>query len=290
MSRFVLGNCIDVMTRIPDNAIDFILTDPPYLVGFRDRSGRTIAGDKTDEWLQPACNEMYRVLKKDALMVSFYGWNRVDRFMAAWKNAGFSVVGHLVFTKNYTSKAAYVGYRHECAYILAKGRPRLPQNPLPDVLGWKYSGNRHHPTEKPVICARARRSTSKVSFAPVAGRITVSPVTSPKFLLRPRAPCRCWDVPQVLRLSRKRGNSSAVSISRNHRRRPVRKKEAQKRKAVDVRPRSRSRSRNRRRVTITGFQMISRSERLTVTTAPSCAGHHRRYEDERIFQNTSGTA
>ncbi|EEV7669911.1 DNA methylase, partial [Shigella sonnei] len=26
----------------------------------------------------------------------------------------------------------------------------LPQNPLPDVLGWKYSGNRHHPTEKPV--------------------------------------------------------------------------------------------------------------------------------------------
>ncbi|MCX0001925.1 hypothetical protein MP845_24560, partial [Escherichia coli] len=34
--------------------------------------------------------------------------------------------------------------------ILAKGRPRLPQNPLPDVLGWKYSGNRHHPTEKPV--------------------------------------------------------------------------------------------------------------------------------------------
>ncbi|EKH08222.1 DNA methylase [Escherichia coli PA7] len=150
MSRFVLGNCIDVMARIPDNAIDFILTDPPYLVGFRDRSGRTIAGDKTDEWLQPACNEMFRVLKKDALMVSFYGWNRVDRFMAAWKNAGFSVVGHLVFTKNYTSKAAYVGYRHECAYILAKGRPRLPQNPLPDVLGWKYSGNRHHPTESPL--------------------------------------------------------------------------------------------------------------------------------------------
>lgn len=84
MSRFVLGNCIDVMARISDNAIDLILTDPPYLVGFRDRSGRTIAGDVNDEWLQPACNEMYRVLKKDALMVSFYGWNRVDRFMAAW--------------------------------------------------------------------------------------------------------------------------------------------------------------------------------------------------------------
>jgi site-specific DNA-methyltransferase (adenine-specific) len=108
------------MSGFPDNAVDFILTDPPYLVGFRDRQGRTIAGDKTDEWLQPASHEMYRVLKKDALMVSFYGWNRVDRFMAAWKQAGFSVVGHLVFPKTYTSKAAYVGYRHECAYILAK--------------------------------------------------------------------------------------------------------------------------------------------------------------------------
>ncbi|EEG1826382.1 adenine-specific DNA-methyltransferase [Salmonella enterica] len=150
MSRLILGNCVDIMSGFPERAVDFILTDPPYLVGFRDRSGRSIAGDRTDEWLQPACNQMYRVLKKDALLVSFYGWNRVDRFMAAWKSAGFSVVGHLVFTKNYSSKSAYVGYRHECAYVLAKGRPALPQNPLPDVLGWKYSGNRHHPTEKPV--------------------------------------------------------------------------------------------------------------------------------------------
>lgn len=117
MSRLILGNCVDIMAGFPNNAVDFILTDPPYLVGFRDRSGRSIAGDRTDEWLQPASNQMYRVLKKDALLVSFYGWNRVDRFMAAWKKAGFSVVGHLVFTKNYSSKSAYVGYRHECAYV-----------------------------------------------------------------------------------------------------------------------------------------------------------------------------
>ena len=89
MSRFILGNCIDVMRGFPDRAVDLIVTDPPYLVGFKDRSGRSIAGDKTDEWLAPATLEMYRVLKKDALMVSFYGWNRVDRFMAAWKAAGF---------------------------------------------------------------------------------------------------------------------------------------------------------------------------------------------------------
>ncbi len=57
------------------------------------------------------------------------------------------------------------------------------------------------------ICARARRSTSKVSFAPVAGKITVSPVTSLKFLLRPRAPCRCWDVHHSRTLRRNRSLS-----------------------------------------------------------------------------------
>lgn len=88
MSRFIQGDCVRVMATFPGNAVDFILTDPPYLVGFRDRQGRTIAGDKTDEWLQPACNEMYRVLKKDALMVSFYGWNRVDRFMKRLEKCG----------------------------------------------------------------------------------------------------------------------------------------------------------------------------------------------------------
>ncbi|WP_136159933.1 DNA methyltransferase [Escherichia coli] len=150
MSRFVLGNCIDVMARIPDNAIDFILTDPPYLVGFRDRSGRTIAGDVNDDWLQPASNEMYRVLKKDALMVSFYGWHRIDRFMAVWIRAGFSVAGHPVFTKNYTSKSADFADPPQRRYIPAKGSPAPPRKPLPAVLGWEHSGNTPHPRGKPV--------------------------------------------------------------------------------------------------------------------------------------------
>lgn len=102
------------------------------------------------------------------------------------------------------------------------------------------------------------RSTSRGNSVPVAGKITVSPVTSLKFLLRPRAPCRCWDVPQVLRLSRKRRNSSAVSLSRNHSRN--RKKVARKRKAVDVRPRSRSLSSrlNPRMTSMTTFRSNER--------------------------------
>ncbi|PAO19193.1 plasmid SOS inhibition protein A [Enterobacter roggenkampii] len=93
MSRFILGDCVQVMSRFPARAVDFILTDPPYLVGYKDRTGRTLAGDNSAEWLQPACHEMYRVLKNDSLMVSFYAWNRADLFLNAWKAAGFRVVG-----------------------------------------------------------------------------------------------------------------------------------------------------------------------------------------------------
>ena len=152
MSRLMQGDCVEIMSRFPGEAVDFILTDPPYLVNYRDRSGRSIAGDKTDEWLQPACDQMFRVLKRDSLMVSFYGWNAADKFVGAWKAAGFRIVGHIVFAKPYASKSAFVGYAHESAYVLAKGRPPLPASPLPDVMNWKYTGNRHHPTEKPVSC------------------------------------------------------------------------------------------------------------------------------------------
>jgi len=83
---------------------------------------------------------MYRVLKNDSLMVSFYAWNRADLFLNAWKTAGFRIVGHIVFAKSYASKSTFVSYTHESAYLLAKGRPQTPDRPIPDVIPWKYTG------------------------------------------------------------------------------------------------------------------------------------------------------
>ena len=40
-NQILHGDCIDVMKQMPANSVDFILTDPPYLVNYRDRSGRT---------------------------------------------------------------------------------------------------------------------------------------------------------------------------------------------------------------------------------------------------------
>jgi DNA modification methylase len=135
---------------MPANSVDFILTDPPYLVNYRDRTGRTIQNDADDTWLKPAMAEAYRVLKQDRVAIMFYGWTKIDAFFDAWRSAGFQPVGHIVFRKSYSSKSRFLRYQHEQAFLLAKGRPPLPKQPLGDVMEMPYSGNKLHPTQKPV--------------------------------------------------------------------------------------------------------------------------------------------
>ena len=154
VNRVILGDCIAVMGTMPPASVDFIATDPPYLVNYTSRDGRSIANDTTGEWLMPAFARMYKVLKPGHFVLSFYGWNRVDTFFSAWKAAGFRVVGHLVWVKRYASNERYVGYSHESAYLLAKGNPPQPTRVLRDVLEWRYTGNRLHPTQKPVMALR----------------------------------------------------------------------------------------------------------------------------------------
>ena len=94
--------------------------------------------------------EAYRVLKQDRVAVMFYGWTKVDAFFDAWRCAGFQPVGHIVFRKSYSSRSRFLQYQHEQAYLLAKGRPPLPKRPLSDVMDMPYSGNKLHPTQKPI--------------------------------------------------------------------------------------------------------------------------------------------
>ena len=151
INRIICGDCISVMRDMPSASVDFVLTDPPYLVNYRSRDGRRVPNDDADAWLAPAFAEVGRVLKRNAFCVSFYGWNKADRFLAAWKAAGLYPVGHLVWTKNYYSKERFVRYSHESAYLLAKGNPPKPRIALRDVLDWRYTGDTLHPTQKPVM-------------------------------------------------------------------------------------------------------------------------------------------
>lgn len=159
LDSVIHGDCIEVMRCMPAASVDFILTDPPYLQNFRDRQGRGLRNDTDSGWLRPAFCEAYRVLKPGRFCLCFYGWPKVDRFMDAWRAAGFRPCGHLAFCKRYASNRRFLRYEHEPAYLLVKGDALLPERPISDVQELRYSGNQLHPTEKhaaslePVIAA-----------------------------------------------------------------------------------------------------------------------------------------
>jgi site-specific DNA-methyltransferase (adenine-specific) len=144
----VRGDCIQMMRTMRGNSVDLIVTDPPYLVNYRSRDGRGYPNDDNDRWLEPAFAEAFRVLRPNRVCVSLYGWPRADRFLAAWRSVGFRPIAHLV--KRYASAVRFVRYQHEQAYVLAKGRPVNPSEPIGDVITWDYPGNRLHPSQKSV--------------------------------------------------------------------------------------------------------------------------------------------
>lgn len=150
-NQIICGDCVEVMKEIPSESVDLVVTDPPYLAGYRSRDGRECVNDDNDAWLIPAFAEVYRVLKDDTFCVCFYGWHKVDRFLHAWREAGFRTLEQLIWEKDYPSSVGMVQRFHEAAYLLAKGRPPRPQIILRSILEWRYTGDELHPTQKPVI-------------------------------------------------------------------------------------------------------------------------------------------
>lgn len=182
------GDCLSLLPTLPAKSADFILTDPPYLVNYRDRSGRSVPNDGDDAWLRPAFAEMFRVLKPDSFAVSFYGWPSADKFLHAYRAAGFRVVGHLMFPKRYASSTGFVKYQHESAHLLVKGTPWSTVTTISDVIEWNYTGNTLHPTQKPVEALMKLID----AFCPVGGLVLDPFAGSGSTLAAARMLNRCW--------------------------------------------------------------------------------------------------
>lgn len=133
LNQILCGESSKILAEFPADCVDLIITDPPYLCNYRDRSGRTVANDNDADGVLPVIEQMYRVLKPDSYCISFYGWNAIAEFSEAWKQAGFKVVGQIIWAKDYSSKSNYLNYRHESAFVLAKGNPAKPNNPIDDI-------------------------------------------------------------------------------------------------------------------------------------------------------------
>jgi len=161
-NQIIHGEAASVLNGVEAGSVDLVVTDPPYLVNYKDRSGRTLQNDNNPAGVLPVFEPMARAMKQNSYAVCFAGWSALPQFTQAWEAAGLRIVSQIVWQKQYASRRGYTEYRHESAYVLAKGNPAKPAYPLPSVMGWVYSGNKCHPTEKAVeIIAPLIRCFSK---------------------------------------------------------------------------------------------------------------------------------
>jgi site-specific DNA-methyltransferase (adenine-specific) len=164
------GDCEGILPTLPGESIDFVLTDPPYLVNYTgrwDSDRRAIVGDDDPRWVRPVFTELYRVLRPDSLAVTWYGWPHSDLFVGTFKEVGFRLVSHLAFVKNVWGLGRFTRGQHEVAFLLAKGRPALPEQPISDVIEWVREEQTFHPNQKPV----AALSRVLAAYAPERGTV-----------------------------------------------------------------------------------------------------------------------
>jgi len=149
LNTITQGDCVKLLERMPNDCVDFVLADPPYVARYTASDGRIVPNDR-HVWLRSGMAAIYRVLRPDRFAVITYSWAHGEKYLSAFRDAGFRFAGHLVFRKRYTSAVRYLAYQHDVAYLLAKGSPPIPEDPLSDVRDWDFTGNKLHPTQQPL--------------------------------------------------------------------------------------------------------------------------------------------
>lgn len=150
------GDCLELMKNIPDGSVDLVLTDPPYGMAFksnyRKEKYNEIKNDKSLEWLEKYVGECFRILKYNTAVYFFCSWHNVDVFKQAIEKK-FKIKNILIWEKNNTSmgdlKGSYAP-KYEMIIFAHKGRKLLNGFRYADIIKANRTGNKLHPTEKPV--------------------------------------------------------------------------------------------------------------------------------------------
>ena len=159
MVNLLHGDCLELMKDIPDESIDMILTDPPYGMnyqsGYRKVTHDKIHGDSGLDWLDDFVNEIYRVSKPNTAHYVFCSFHHIDKFKQAIEKK-FKVKNILTWVKNNTSMGDLKGDfapKTEFIILFHKGRRLINGTRDPNVLEFKRTQNKLHPTQKPVDMA-----------------------------------------------------------------------------------------------------------------------------------------
>lgn len=94
--QIIHGESANILSTFPEACVDLVVTDPPYLVNYKDRNGRSLQNDTNAEAVMAVFDPMARVMKPNSYAVCFAGWGALPQFSAAWEAAGLRIVGQIV--------------------------------------------------------------------------------------------------------------------------------------------------------------------------------------------------
>ena len=154
--KLLNGDCLELMKELPSGSVDLVLTDPPYGMDFQSHFRKEmyskIGNDKVLDWLEKYVDECFRILKDNTAVYFFCSWHNVDIFKQAIEKK-FKIKNILIWEKNNTSmgdlKGSYAP-KYEMIIFAHKGRKLLNGFRYADVIKANRTGNKVHPTEKPV--------------------------------------------------------------------------------------------------------------------------------------------
>lgn len=138
-------DCIEGMKSIPDESIDLIVTDPPYLIGYsrhdkNSRFSKPIKNDDNPDLVSRYIKECYRIMKNNTACYMFTNYKTVDWFKTELENAGFNLKNIIIWDKERNGMgdlSTTFGYSYEIIFFVTKGQPKIRGKRIPDV--WRFS-------------------------------------------------------------------------------------------------------------------------------------------------------
>ena len=145
--KLIQGDCLEVMKDIPDNSIDLIVTDPPYLINYKSKYRKnkehkfcsTIKNDNNYMLIKKYIKECYRIMKNNTAMYIFCSFDKVDFFKQELE-LYFKVKNMIVWVKNNHTAGdleAQFGKKYELILLVNKGRAKFNGKRLTDV--WEFN-------------------------------------------------------------------------------------------------------------------------------------------------------
>ena len=159
-------DCILGLKEMPDECVDLVVTDPPYLIGYQTNYRKDkqhdfcsqIQNDDNPELIKEYIKECYRIMKPDTAMYMFCSFDMVDFFKQELEKH-FNVKNMIIWVKNNWTAGdleAQFGKQYEIIFLVNKGRKKINGKRITDV--WFFNrvagDSQLHQNEKPIALIR----------------------------------------------------------------------------------------------------------------------------------------